>query len=50
MEKEQIQDMAIQYATEGLSAEDKVVYDAWVISASAEEKQVFAEMIDNHTC
>jgi len=46
MEKEQIQDMAVQYATEGFSAEDKVVYDAWVISATEDEKQVFSEMVD----
>ncbi len=48
MEKDQIQDMAVEYATEGLSAEHKVVYDMWVISASDADKQVFSDMID--TC
>lgn len=46
MEKTQIQDMAVEYATEGLCAENKVVYDAWVISASNDDKKVFSEMVD----
>jgi len=48
MDKEQIQDLAVQYATEGLSVEQKVIYDAWVISASEDEKSIFSEMVD--TC
>lgn len=48
MEKEQIQDLAIQYATEGLYTDDKTIYDAWLTTASAQEKQIFAEMVD--TC
>ena len=48
MEKDQIQDMAVEYATEGLSSEHKVVYDMWVISADDIDKQIFSEMID--TC
>jgi len=46
MNTEEIQDLAIQYATEGLDAEQKVIYDAWVIGANEEEKQVFADMVD----
>ena len=48
MEKEDIQDLAIQFATEGLDAEHQVIYDAWVLTASDSEKTLFAEMID--TC
>jgi len=46
MKIEQIQDLAIQYATEGLDAENKMIYDAWVISASDHDKHVFSEMVD----
>lgn len=46
MNKEQIEDLAIQYSTEGLDAENQVVYDAWVVTASDEDKQVFTEMVD----
>ncbi|MGJ8657016.1 MAG: cupin domain-containing protein [Akkermansiaceae bacterium] len=46
MSKEQVEDLAIQYATEGLDAEGQVIYDAWILTASDEEKQVFAEMVD----
>lgn len=48
MEKEQIQDLAIQYATEGLDAKGKVTYDAWISSANDQELQIFSEMVD--TC
>jgi anti-sigma factor ChrR (cupin superfamily) len=46
MEKEHIQDLAIQFANEGLNAEQQVIYDAWIITASDDEKQVFTEMVD----
>lgn len=46
MEKEQIQDLAVQYANEGLDAEHKTIYDAWIISACDSDKEVFKEMVD----
>ncbi|MFT5904857.1 MAG: quercetin dioxygenase-like cupin family protein [Cryomorphaceae bacterium] len=46
MEKEQIQDLAIQFANEGLDAEHQVIYDAWILTSSDGEKNIFTEMID----
>jgi len=46
MEKEQIQDLAIQFANEGLDRDAQVIYDAWALTSSASEKQVFTEMVD----
>tara|TARA_B110000908_G_C10267543_1_gene465938 strand:+ start:7360 stop:8007 length:648 start_codon:yes stop_codon:yes gene_type:complete len=46
MEKEQIQDLAIQFANEGLNAEHQVIYDAWIITASNAAKATFSEMVD----
>ncbi len=46
MKKEDIQDLAIQFATEGLDAEQQVIYDAWVISASVADKAIFTESVD----
>ncbi len=46
MEKEQIQDLAIQYANEGLNPEQKTIYDAWILTASESDKRVFSEMVD----
>lgn len=44
--KEEIQDLAIQYATEGLDAEQQMVYDAWILTAGDEDKLAFTEMVD----
>ncbi len=46
MEKEQIQDLAIQFANEGLDADHQVVYDAWILTSSDSEKNIFTEMVD----
>jgi quercetin dioxygenase-like cupin family protein len=46
MEKEQIQDLAIQFANEGLDAEHQVIYDAWILTSSDDEKAIFTEMVD----
>lgn len=46
MEKEHIQDLAIQFANEGLDAESKIIYDAWIVTASANDKKIFTEMVD----
>ena len=46
MEKEQIQDLAIQFANEGLSADHQVIYDAWILTASDASKDIFTEMVD----
>ena len=46
MEKEQIQDLAIQFANEGLDAEHQVIYDAWILTSSDSEKNIFTEMVD----
>ena len=48
MQKEQIQDLAIQYATEGLGGKNKAIYDDWIKSASDQEVKIFTEMVD--TC
>ena len=46
MNKEEIEDLAIQYATEGLGAEHEVIYNAWFLTAGDEDKLVFTEMVD----
>ncbi len=46
MEKEHIQDLAVLFANEGLDAEHKTIYDAWILSASDSDKAVFTEMVD----
>lgn len=46
MNKEEIEDLAIQYATEGLDERHQVIYDAWILTAGDEEKRVFTEMVD----
>lgn len=46
MEEQHIQDLAIQFSSEGLDAENQLIYDAWVITATDEEKATFTEMVD----
>lgn len=46
MEEKQIQDLAVQFASEGLDAEHQVIYEAWIISATDAEKAIFTEMVD----
>lgn len=46
MKREEIEDLAVQFTTEGLSNSDQVVYDSWVLTAEDEDKQVFTSMVD----
>ena len=46
MKREQIEDLAVQYATEGFREEHQTIYDAWILTAEDEDKQVFSEMVD----
>ena len=46
MKREEIEDLAVQFATEGFTEEHQMVYDSWVLTAEEEDKRTFTEMID----
>ncbi len=46
MNREQIEELAIQFSTEGLSSEENVQYQAWLEQADDEQKAIFANMVD----
>jgi len=46
MKREEIEDLAVQFATEGFTEEHQMVYDGWVLTAEAEDKQAFTKMVD----
>ena len=46
MKREDIEDLAVQFATEGFTEEHQMVYDGWVLTAEDDDKQAFTEMVD----
>ncbi len=48
MKRQEIEDLAVQFATEGFTAEHQLAYDGWVLTAEDADKQAFTSMVD--TC
>lgn len=46
MTREQIEELAIQYSTEGLSEVEEMHYEVWLSQAADEQKLIFSDMVD----
>jgi len=46
MKREEIENLAIQFATEGFTEEHQIIYDNWILSAVKDDKLAFATMVD----
>ncbi len=46
MKREEIEDLAIQFATEGFTQDQQMSYDEWIITAEEVEKQLFTSIVD----
>lgn len=46
MKREEIEDLAIQFATEGFTEEHQMTYDSWILTAEDDDKKAFTAMVD----
>ena len=46
MKREEIENLAIQFATEGFTEEHQIIYNNWILSAVKGDKLAFATMVD----